>query len=396
MLGDDTVSKNTPPEDKADTSSLNAPEATASQSDANPDAAPTDAPAAEPDKAEAAAQIEEPLPEEPPSDTQGRSETPLPVPVLEQPKKGNSFLPLVLGGIVAGGIGFLAAQQDLFGPAEEDPSIALRGELSAQQERIAALEDTPAPDLTPLETQLEAVQTSLGEIESRISELEARPVVSLPEGDATEAAIAAAAATYATELEALRESVVSQRSEIEELINNARSVEEATAEAAKTANAQAALAKIVSAIDAGQPFAEPVETLGGLELGEIDPALNAAAEEGVPTLSALQAEFPAQARQALAAARSAAAGDGQQGIGGFLTRSLGARSVTPREGDDPDAVLSRAEAAVQSGDLVTTLNELDALPEEAQAAIADWRAGAEARVAARKAADALAQRLTAD
>jgi hypothetical protein len=79
-----------------------------------------------------------------------------------------------------------------------------------------------------------------------------------------------------------------------------------------------------------------------------------------------------------------------------LTRALGARSVAPREGDDPDAVLSRAEAAIKAGDLNATLTELDTLPEEAQAAIADWRAAADARVAARAAADALAQRLTAD
>jgi len=42
------------------------------------------------------------------------------------------------------------------------------------------------------------------------------------------------------------------------------------------------------------------------------------------------------------------------------------------------------------------LIELDTLPEEAQAAIADLRAAADARVAARAATDALAQRLTAD
>jgi hypothetical protein len=98
----------------------------------------------------------------------------------------------------------------------------------------------------------------------------------------------------------------------------------------------------------------------------------------------------------LSAARSAGTGEGQQGIGGFLTRSLGVRSVAPREGNDPDAVLSRAEAAVNAGDLSAALNELDTLPEEAQAVMADWRAAADARVSARTAADALAQRLTAD
>jgi hypothetical protein len=139
-----------------------------------------------------------------------------------------------------------------------------------------------------------------------------------------------------------------------------------------------------------------VATLNALDLGETDPALGASAETGVATLSVLQSEFPGQARKALATARASGVEDGQQGLGGFLKRSLGARSVAPREGNDPDAVLSRAEAAIKTGDLAATLTELDNLPEEAQAAIADWRAAADARLAARNAADALAQRLTAD
>ena len=55
-----------------------------------------------------------------------------------------------------------------------------------------------------------------------------------------------------------------------------------------------------------------------------------------------------------------------------------------------------AMGKIKTGDLSATLAELDTLPEEAQAAIADWRAEADARVAARAAADALSQRLTAD
>jgi len=72
---------------------------------------------------------------------------------------------------------------------------------------------------------------------------------------------------------------------------------------------------------------------------------------------------------------------------------LGARSVAPREGDDPDAVLSRAEAAVRSGDLDTALTEIAALPDVAQSAIADWQANAETRLEAKSAADDLVQQL---
>ena len=79
-----------------------------------------------------------------------------------------------------------------------------------------------------------------------------------------------------------------------------------------------------------------------------------------------------------------------------MRRQLGARSVQPREGSDPDAVLSRAEAAVRDGDLSEALNELDNLPEDVQSAMADWLADARARVAAEAAINDLSQRLTAN
>ena len=77
----------------------------------------------------------------------------------------------------------------------------------------------------------------------------------------------------------------------------------------------------------------------------------------------------------------------------FLANQLGARSVTPRDGADPDAVLSRAEAALRSGDLAATLQELEALPAPAAEVLTGWTARAETRQGALDAADAVAQDL---
>ncbi|NCM97487.1 MAG: hypothetical protein GW948_09390, partial [Rhodobacterales bacterium] len=109
-----------------------------------------------------------------------------------------------------------------------------------------------------------------------------------------------------------------------------------------------------------------------------------------PTLAALQAAFPEAARAALDAALRADMGTSlTQRMTAFLRTQTGARSLTPREGTDPDAVLSRAEAALLGGDLAGAQAEIGALPPEAQAAMADWQALAERRLAATDALAAL-------
>jgi hypothetical protein len=67
---------------------------------------------------------------------------------------------------------------------------------------------------------------------------------------------------------------------------------------------------------------------------------------------------------------------------------LDVRSVAPKEGNDADAVLSRAQAAINEGRLSDTLAELGALPEVARAELTEWQGLAEAR------ADALAAAAT--
>ena len=72
----------------------------------------------------------------------------------------------------------------------------------------------------------------------------------------------------------------------------------------------------------------------------------------------------------------------------FLQSQVGGRSLEPREGDDPDAILSRAEADVQAGDISAALRELDNLPSAAQAVMAPWVEDANARLSA---TDAMAE-----
>ena len=120
-------------------------------------------------------------------------------------------------------------------------------------------------------------------------------------------------------------------------------------------------------------------------------ALSSVAEEGVPTLRDLQDGFSDAARAALRSARDEGLEDQAGGVGGFLRSTFNARSVAPREGTDPDAVLSRAGAAVDDGRIADALAEVETLPEVVRGAMSDWLSDAQTRADAQSALDALAQ-----
>jgi hypothetical protein len=145
-------------------------------------------------------------------------------------------------------------------------------------------------------------------------------------------------------------------------------------------------------VDNGGPFATALGDLEQAGVTDIPDALRAAAADGVQPLSDLQAAAPDAARDALAAARAAESGGG---LGAFFDRQLGTRSILPREGSDPDAVLSRIEAAARDGRLGDALAEAEALPADAQAALGPWLEQAQKRHDAVTAANALAERLSA-
>ncbi|WP_432817291.1 COG4223 family protein [Sulfitobacter sp. JB4-11] len=308
-------------------------------------------------------------------------------------KSGSAFWPLVLGGIIAGVIGFIAAEMNVFGLRARNDTLSAT--VQAQADRIAQLEDTVAnaaapemPDVAPLQAELGTLNDTVAALGTKVEELANRPIVTTS-GDVDVSA-------YEAQLGALQASVVAQKEELDQLLANAQSVEQATAEAARLAVIQGALTDIGAALTEGAPFSDALGVLSENGVDDIPAALSDTAEEGVPTLSALQSGFTGSARAALGAARSAGVQEGEEGFGGFLRRSLGARSVAPREGSDPDAVLSRAEAALRDGALGDALSELDTLPAAAQDAMGSWLSDARSRAAARDAAEDLSERLTAN
>jgi predicted nucleic acid-binding Zn-ribbon protein len=299
----------------------------------------------------------------------------------------------------------------------------IRGELDA---RIAAL--PPAPDVAALaEEARKGAEGALAGIEARLSELEQRPAVDRTAmASAVTASTAASGTTgtvgiddsvlaaYDQQLQALKAELESQRGtatgasdELKALAEQAQSqLAAATAEAAKlkadaeavgqAALARAALSRIKAALDSGEPYSGAVAELteAGQEVPEV---LAASAEAGIPSLTELQQSFPDAARAALDAALRADMGETwPERAAAFLRTQTGARSLTPREGQDPDAVLSRAEAALHEGQVAAALAELATLPEAARAPLAGWIASAEQREAASAAVAALSTALDAE
>ncbi|MFK7836991.1 MAG: hypothetical protein AB8B60_12285 [Sulfitobacter sp.] len=317
-----------------------------------------------------------------------------PPPAKAPENSGGGFLPLLLGGVLAGVIGFAISELNVLNTRIETDK--LEATLNQQQEDIATLQsaEPEAPDLSGITGAIESLSETVSVFEARLAELESRPIVTV-EGEGAEAA-AAAAAAYAEELATLQASVETQRDEIAGLLENARSVKEATAQAAQRAAVQAALTEITVAISGGGAFADSVGAISDAGIADIPAGLTDVAQDGVATVSALQADFPDVARSALSAARATGVDDGASGLGGFLSRQLGARSTVPREGSDPDAVLSRAEAAVREGRVGDALSEIDTLPPEVQSAMDGWVSKARARADATAAVQELSQRLTAN
>ncbi len=321
-------------------------------------------------------------------------------PVPQQHKSSGGFFPTVLGGLVAGAIGYGIA---LLTGASTDADVA--DQLAAQSAAIADLRAEVAAIRPADLSSVEETQATLAgnidrlqtEITGRIDALDLRigELESLPVGDGTISDRAIAA--YEADLQALRaemaEMTGSARAQLDDARAEAAAIEENAAAAARAAAGRAALARIQTSLDNGEPLGA---ALGDLEAAIGGPAPDGllAAQDGVPTLAALQDGFSVVASAALAAARSAGvAGEATSGFGAFLKNQFEVRSTTPQEGNSTDAILSRAEAALKAGRLSDTLAEIAALPEEARIEMTDWLGQAETRAGAITAVDILSTSL---
>ncbi|MEL6979312.1 MAG: hypothetical protein AAGM38_11630 [Pseudomonadota bacterium] len=219
-------------------------------------------------------------------------------------------------------------------------------------------------------TRLALLEGGLRRIEARVNGLSAE---ALPTPDLTR-------------IDQLEQADQAFGSSIDALDGRLAAMEAATRSAvqgqAATGVAYAALAEAVAG---SSPYASPLATLQEVAgLSRVDPALSDPAETGLPSDVTLATRFDEAARLGLDAAARDRRERGEAGVADRLSGLFTIRRVV-EPGDESEgeaAVLARAEARIDEGDVHAALNELAALPAASREAMGDWIAAAERRAAA--------------
>ncbi len=151
----------------------------------------------------------------------------------------------------------------------------------------------------------------------------------------------------------------------------------------KSAAAAIAFANLRAAVVQGRPFATELATIKSFipDPGDLGPL--AYADKGIPTVPELTRSFPASRDAALAAAAPAPSGS-------LIDRLLASASTLIKvkrvdeaaSGDSPSAVLARAEALLDKGDLAGAVKQVETLQGAPREAFSGWLDQAHARLAA--------------
>lgn len=310
----------------------------------------------------------------------------------------------VLGGVIAGAIGFGASMLILpYGWRGQDDTglTALQSTVTQQESALKAatadLEGSIATTKEALEGEIAALSETDTALSAGIDGLNTR-LEELTQGDGTTKLpddVQILLNAQKEEISKLQATVAGMAEDAKAQMEAASAQQQTAEQAEARVKARGAAQGIRLALLSGEPFADALDLLAPAV--EVPAALAAVAENGAPTSADVSEAFPPAARAALSkAVRETAGDDTQSRIKLFFQDQLSARSLSPQEGDSADAVLSRAEAAVKVEDYRTALTEIEALPESAQAELAEWRAQAEARLGAVEAFTAVTDALNSN
>ena len=292
-----------------------------------------------------------------------------------------------------------AARRDLM-VRLDDLEKRLRAVSVTVAERPAA---APAPSTAPSPAPAQGAagpDPAIAELRSKVEALESRPAGSAsPASSDAEKEIGVMTreiAALRSSLQALDQAVASQRDQSKALSDavGVRNNGEQKALSAARASAMIGIAaRLSGALDSGMPFAADLNLLtpliqGDAKLNAIFAALQASAQTGVVSRAALDAEFPAVAKAALA--DDLADDSYGERLLGKLKGLVSLRRVGDVPGDGTEAKLARAEQALHGGDIAKAVEIVKSLPPQTAKATAAWLARAEAYLAAKRSVDQLA------
>lgn len=334
---------------------------------------------------------------------------------IDEPRSGGGFATAL--SVVALLVGAAALSEPWWGPAlpgwpstsasstastaaaPADP--ALKAQIQQLADRVNKLEQRPAaaanggngPDVSAL-TQ-------------RIDALEKRPTASADAGDARKelADRIAALEQKVSAVSGNSQAAQELRSEVDQLKQQVNSVSQTVSErqdAAATAQALVlAAGQLRASLSGGQPFQQDLQAVRALNISDsgVTQPLDAVAPyaaKGIPTRAQLTDRFQPLAGEIV---RADIRGEGNS----WIDTAVGKLStlVTVRQegggvvGTTANAIVARAEAALNEGNLAKAVEELSALQGPAAQAAAPWLADAKARLAADQAARQLNDRAIA-
>jgi hypothetical protein len=295
-----------------------------------------------------------------------------------------------------------ARMKDVAAAAGSKPVAALTQRVAELEAARTAPSSSPNPQLaerlSAMETQIKTLSDAAASLRQRSEAVAASAESAQRRADAAAAKAETAQAAGAEDAGADRQHVAALDERMSGLERAGKALQSELAQQQSTlaklsaarADARAVRLAVVAAllkaaVASGEGFGAELEVAKSLaaDAAALAP-LDGFAEMGVPTAAAL-----GQKLRAVLPAMRRAAEPRDSGDGGFLQRLqvnaeklVRIRPVGNQAGDDPAAVIARAETALSRGDLAGVLTQLTALPPAVRAPADAWIKAAQARAAA--------------
>ena len=267
----------------------------------------------------------------------------------------------------------------------------LEGSMNALAE--TAKEGGSVPDAAALDAKIGDLEQKLqGKIDSALAAQQAASTTDLKDvqkelealkaklGALAEAHLAGDTSDLAPQLTTLDQRIAKLEAALPEL----STAIDRSAASAKSGAAAIAFANLRNAVAPGRPYAAELAALKSLipDPGDLG-ALPLHADTGIPTTAALAGTLTKLAETSPAPPPAPAETSILDSMVASAKSAISIRRIgADTTGDEPTAVLARAEAALSQGDLAASIKEVESLPAPARDALAGWLDDAKARASA--------------